>query len=566
MLDDREDGSLGEILRARDAKLEESQQSAVVSAHERIPCLCVPLAPCIEELEVAAPCLAHLEHRYHETVRASRCLVLVVVIGSLPTGCLGPPAFGCSRDAQCDVTAGSLCIEGGCAAPDAGCPSGYRFGPDDPRSGACASSPGDAGEDPFDTSASISTTLLDGSSESTSALSTSGAASETTGTVIATTGDACGLDECRCAAGLSVGFRHSCVARTDGSVACWGRNDAGQLGIAGVGASPQLQVSTLDAPAIDVAAATEHTCAVLSDGGVSCWGTGRNGAVDGIAPDDPQRAQILPPTRVAGVVGATSVRLSTHASCALLEGDRFACWGRNSNGELLASGGGPGPVESGPHLETAIEGFAMGGSSGCMWSTQTLACWGSNARGQLGSGSVGGSTDEPRVVAISSVPVDVAVGRQHACAIVQEGAEVECWGDNENAQVNGPDDSMSSYAEPLRVAFEWPASLVAIVAQRDTTCVRTISSDVYCWGGVAGGQLGAEGFSNGQALWPPARLGVIDELPVPPTVIGLGFEHVCILDAEDALWCWGDDQYGKQGPLAPEAGERVVRIATCVEG
>ncbi len=566
MLNDSEDGSLREVLRCRDTKLEETEQRAVVSTHQCVSGLCVPVAPCIEELEVVAPGLAHLEYRYHERVRVSRDLVSVAAVGSLLTGCLGPPAFSCSRDEQCDVGTGSRCIEGGCASPDELCPSGYRFGSDDRRSGTCASASAETGSETVDSFDPISTTRMDGSSETTSPHSTSDASSETTGAPLSTTGDQCSPDGCRCTVGLSVGFRHSCVTRTDGSVACWGRNEAGQLGIDGVGLSPQLQLSTFESPAIEVTAAMEHTCAVLSDGGVICWGTGRNGAIDGIAPEDPQQAPALPPTRVPGVVSATSVRLSAHASCALLEGDRFACWGRNFSGELMVSDGGSGPVQSGPHLDTPIEGFAMGGSSGCMWSGEALACWGSNSRGQLGSGPVGGSTAEPREVAVSSPPLEVAVGRQHACAIVLDGSAVECWGDNLNAQVTGAIDSLNSYAQPHRLEFGWPNDLAGIVAQRDTTCVRTTAEEVYCWGGVAGGKLGAEGVANGELLWPPARLAVADELPSAPGVVGLGFEHVCILDTDDALWCWGDNDYGQQGPLAPKAGKRAVKISTCAEG
>lgn len=492
-------------------------------------------------------------------------MVFVAAFGSQLTGCLGPPDFTCSRDEQCDLATSSRCIEGGCATPDGGCPSGYRFGSDDRRSGTCASGSG-TGSSTSGPSASVTTSPIDGSSETTSRPSTSGASTESTGAVLTTTGDECGPDECRCASRLSVGFRHSCVVRTDGSVACWGRNDAGQLGIDGVGQSAQLQVSNFDSPAIDIAVAIEHSCAVLDDGGVACWGTGRNGAIDGVAPDDPQQALALPPTRVPGVASAVSVRLSTHASCALLDGGRFSCWGRNFNGELLAPGGGSAPVESGPHLETPIEDFAMGGSSGCMWSTDTVACWGSNSRGQVGSGTIGESTAEPRAVPVSSPPVDVAVGRQHACAIVLDGSQVECWGDNGNTQVTGAEDSLDSYGEPHLLEFEWPRALVELVAHRDTTCARTVAGDVYCWGGAAGGHLGADGIPNGQTLWPPTRLAVADQLPSAPVEVGLGFEHVCTFTADEELWCWGDDDYGQQGPLAPEAGERVVRISTCIDG
>jgi alpha-tubulin suppressor-like RCC1 family protein len=52
--------------------------------------------------------------------------------------------------------------------------------------------------------------------------------------------------------------------RSDGTVACWGRNVAGQ-------ATPPAGAFT------QVAAGFEHSCGVGSDGTAACWGTNSNG-------------------------------------------------------------------------------------------------------------------------------------------------------------------------------------------------------------------------------------------------------------------------------------------------
>jgi alpha-tubulin suppressor-like RCC1 family protein len=86
---------------------------------------------------------------------------------------------------------------------------------------------------------------------------------------------------------LTAGGRHMCALLSDGTVACWGANDFGQLGL-GTASGPETcyagwlswPVACATAPvvvpdlsdAVDIAAGAAHTCAVLADGAVRCWG------------------------------------------------------------------------------------------------------------------------------------------------------------------------------------------------------------------------------------------------------------------------------------------------------
>ena len=58
---------------------------------------------------------------------------------------------------------------------------------------------------------------------------------------------------------LSVGHFHTCGIRTDGTLACWGRNDSGQ-------ANPPAGTFT------QVSAGGFHTCGLRTDGMLACWG------------------------------------------------------------------------------------------------------------------------------------------------------------------------------------------------------------------------------------------------------------------------------------------------------
>lgn len=81
--------------------------------------------------------------------------------------------------------------------------------------------------------------------------------------------------------GLALGEYHSCARMTDGTLRCWGYNDAGQLGDGGTVdrgvAAPVLGLAGLNAT--DLAAGGSHTCARISDGSARCWGDNTHGVL-----------------------------------------------------------------------------------------------------------------------------------------------------------------------------------------------------------------------------------------------------------------------------------------------
>src|SRR6185436_996531 len=84
-----------------------------------------------------------------------------------------------------------------------------------------------------------------------------------------------------------------------------------------------VQTASIDPRTIaQVACGDYHTCARLTDGSVRCWGRNRAGEIgDGGAVD--RRI----PTPVPGVTDVTQIALGATFSCAL-RGDRtVTCWG-----------------------------------------------------------------------------------------------------------------------------------------------------------------------------------------------------------------------------------------------
>ena len=95
---------------------------------------------------------------------------------------------------------------------------------------------------------------------------------------------------------VAAGSRHSCGLRTDGTVTCWGENDDGQS----------------DAPEgsfIDVAAGADHSCGVRTDNTVVCWGA--NWWYKSNAPQGSFKA----------------ITVNGQHSCGLRTDGTIACWG-----------------------------------------------------------------------------------------------------------------------------------------------------------------------------------------------------------------------------------------------
>ena len=103
-----------------------------------------------------------------------------------------------------------------------------------------------------------------------------------------------GLDNVK---SVSLGDRHTCAVRQDGSVWCWGDNERGKLGNGTMDDSP-TPVQVPDFFNVEeVSASFDHTCAVKTDGTIWCWGSGEHNRL-GLGSDWnywPQQVAGLPP-------------------------------------------------------------------------------------------------------------------------------------------------------------------------------------------------------------------------------------------------------------------------------
>lgn len=82
------------------------------------------------------------------------------------------------------------------------------------------------------------------------------------------------------AVGVAAGDQYACAWLKDGTVACWGCNDFGQLGSGDYETEPMaVPVVGLTKSVQSVSAFDDHTCALYTDGSVACWGDSYSGQV-----------------------------------------------------------------------------------------------------------------------------------------------------------------------------------------------------------------------------------------------------------------------------------------------
>ena len=136
------------------------------------------------------------------------------------------------------------------------------------------------------------------------------------------------------AVAVVAGVAHSCALERSGSVLCWGDAEAGALGDA---PPPEATLAPATGPvratgisdAIAIAAGGYETCALRATGTVACWGRNDSGQLgDGTTIDS------ATPVCVAGLTGAVEVAVGDGHACVRLEGGKLACWGSNAFGQL----------------------------------------------------------------------------------------------------------------------------------------------------------------------------------------------------------------------------------------
>ncbi len=279
--------------------------------------------------------------------------------------------------------------------------------------------------------------------------------------------------------GIRMAADHSCVLESNGSLACWGRNGAGEVGDGTIvdknvptqlpGAQTYEQVTVGD----------QHTCA-LRKGSIDCWGSNSHGQL-GVGSNKPSSSPV--PLPVVMINNATELSLNVRQSCALLKSGQLSAWGEiDELTGMPVAFTAPTPIA----FYAGVTHIAYGEYHLCaLLGNQTVICSGSNDHGQLGNGKTGGSYTMPVPVMNLSGVIAIASGFQMSCALKQDGT-VLCWGLNGAGQLG--DGTTADHNVPTPV--KGLSGAVAIAAGGYHAGARKGDGSLWLWGGNGNGQLG----------------------------------------------------------------------------
>ena len=354
---------------------------------------------------------------------------------------------------------------------------------------------------------------------------------------------------------IAAGANHNCALISDGTVACWGENLQGQLGLGNTtNSNIPVEVtggSLAGKQVIQISAGAMHTCAVIADGTVACWGDnyfGQLGTSD-------NTNSTVPVTITGGAVSNKTVKTISAGglhTCALLSDGTVACWGYNQFG-LLGNGdtnnsNTPLAVTGGALTnKTVTDVVALGNHTCALISDGTTSCWGRNNYGQLGTGD---TTDRNTPVAVTggaltnkTVTSLTKNGAYNTCAVVSNGT-VSCWGHNNNGQLGTGDTTDSKSPEAVTGGTIANKRIRQISSGPHHTCALVTDGTISCWGWNFSGQLGTGNTNNSNT---PVAVtgGTLRRKTV--TQIATGANHTCALQSEGTVTCWGFNESGQLG-------------------
>jgi alpha-tubulin suppressor-like RCC1 family protein len=408
---------------------------------------------------------------------------------------------------------------------------------------------------------------------------------------------------------LALGERHLCARLLDGSVACLGWNDQGQLGAGPVHVTSLTPVSGLEGDVTHVVVGDRHTCALKDGGDVWCWGDDGYGPVgDGtlVGGGVPHRVEGLGnvtqlsaeaastcavvdgevwcwgevhqgmaatplPQRISGFsLPVVEVDVARTHACARLTDGSVECWGGLSGQGLLGDGrfeGSEVPVPTTPLPAPAVQLSVAGYSSAVLLENGAVYVWSDyfepavDERGNR-QGEVATAVTLPGAVGKATA---LFSGEDRQCAVTADGATV-CWGIKTVPDPASPDsraNRVGSATPWIEESFQYGPTALKQVIGNMHRCTLYQGGTVACAGRDQEGQLG-----NGEPRQ-DSEVPVSVALPEPATDLEAAADGTCAIGQSGALYCWGANGHrlfgsvpsqfaGWQDPAGPSASPRLI--------
>ncbi len=388
-----------------------------------------------------------------------------------------------------------------------------------------------------------------------------------------------------------IGARSACALSADRRVYCWGSSALGQLGEGGTCTStgttrPTPTTAVAGLTGVDaIACGQDFNCAHTADGSVMCWGAndaaqlgrGAASACEASAMPVQGLSAVGAHTLDLGRGGSTIVlQLAGQHGCVLASGARtLSCWG--TGGMVFPTSMSATTVavpfsatEDVPGAYT-VATLALGADDACVTLDEAggTFCWGDDSWEQLAIQSNPAATAN-RVV-LDGVSLTLGSIGTSACTLDFVGV-VWCWGDAREARLGdvatniigvdstcGPTHDQPCIAQPQPISGNTLLFSQTSSSPGGTSC-GIVSADtnegagageIMCWGpnahlqaGVAGGQPAAIVIEQ-----PVHGIARVDGVPLTRVAfVVAGDSASCAVDQRGLLSCWGDVDFDGNAP------------------
>ena len=338
----------------------------------------------------------------------------------------------------------------------------------------------------------------------------------------------------------------------------WGSNQYGQLGNASNTDSPVPVTEDLSGKTVmSVVAGESHSLALCSDGTVASWGWNWAGQLGNGSTTDSNVPVAVDTTGVLSGKTAVAVAAGSYHSLALCSDGTVAAWGYNYFGQLgngtTTDSSVPVAVDTTGVLsgKTVVAVAAGNSHSLALCSDGTVAAWGYNHHGQLGNGS---STDSNVPVAVDTTGVlsgktvvAVAAGVEHSVALCSDGT-LAAWGSNYFGELGIGSPDYDLHSVPVAVDTTGVLSgrtVVAVAAGSYHSLALCSDGTVAAWGYNYFGQLGNDTTSSSGVPVAVDTAGVLSGKTV--AAVTAGYLHSMALCADGTVATWGRNNYGQLG-------------------
>ncbi len=274
---------------------------------------------------------------------------------------------------------------------------------------------------------------------------------------------------------VATGVNHTCGIKTNGTLYCWGSNNAGQLGNGTNEPHYQPEKVGNDSNWRDMALGSSNTCAIKTDGSTYCWGN--NYLVETEYNKSPER--------VGTDNDWTQISSGTSHFCAIKSNGSIYCWGYGGHGQF-----GTGSNEHGVEIPTLAVSenrwkyLSSANYHSCaINSHDNLFCTGENLGGALGTGDYEKSNRYLKVDTAKN-PIIVETGFNRISAMIDIDEKMHYWGNTKF--VDETDGTTPN--RPIPFEENRRASLITIGYYHG--CFITAEGELYCWGKNDYGQIG----------------------------------------------------------------------------